>query len=450
MITTPVFPAPPHAESFDSLRTQPIVQESGALAAIARGRKLMQLVRMRWIAILGQILTVGIVHWVLGIRLPLGPMVSLLLVLCAVNIFNAARARGKAGIPDWEIFLSVLVDVAVLTGQLYLSGGGANPFLHIYLLQVVVGIALLNVQYGWLLSGLTSLCMAALHWWYRPLELEGAGVLDYGVLYAAGLVICYVINAVLLVSFGAKIVRINRLRDESLAALHQQASEEEHIKRMGLLASGAAHELSTPLATLSVILGDWQRLPAITGDPELQEDLQSMQQQLERCKRVLSGILISAGNVRAESVERTTLQRFLSDVLAQWQATRPAGVLRVEVSDLPEFTMVADTVLRQMLHNVLDNALEARPGGTIDVSACIDKDELVLQVQDEGPGFAPEILRNLGRPYQSTKGRTGGGLGLFLSVNVARAFGGRIQARNLAQHGAQVLISLPLQSVRAT
>ena len=219
---------------------------------------------------------------------------------------------------------------------------------------------------------------------------------------------------------------------------------------MGLLASGAAHELSTPLATLSVILGDWQRLPAITGDPELQEDLQSMQQQLERCKRVLSGILISAGNVRAESVERTTLQRFLSDVLAQWQATRPAGVLRVEVSDLPEFTMVADTVLRQMLHNVLDNALEARPGGTIDVSACIDKDELVLQVQDEGPGFAPEILRNLGRPYQSTKGRTGGGLGLFLSVNVARAFGGRIQARNLAQHGAQVLISLPLQSVRAT
>src|SRR5690606_40820947 len=105
-----------------------------------------------------------------------------------------------------------------------------------------------------------------------------------------------------------------------------------------------------------------------------------------------------------------------------------------------------DTGLRQMVFNVLDNALEASPGGLALVARC-DGADLVMEVSDDGPGFSAEILERLGTPYNSSKGRPGGGLGLFLSVNVARTLGGRLLARNRPQGGAVVAVRLPLESL---
>ena len=90
-------------------------------------------------------------------------------------------------------------------------------------------------------------------------------------LYATGLVICFVLNAALLVIFITRIGRNLRAGDAALASLRQRAAEEEHIVRMGLLASGAAHELGTPLATMSVVLGDWKRMPQFSKDPAMLE-----------------------------------------------------------------------------------------------------------------------------------------------------------------------------------
>ncbi|MFT3859098.1 MAG: ATP-binding protein [Aquabacterium sp.] len=100
-----------------------------------------------------------------------------------------------------------------------------------------------------------------------------------------------------------------------------------------------------------------------------------------------------------------------------------------------------------MIDNVLDNALEAAPQGVVRLHASCEDDTLILRVRDEGPGFAPEMLQRFGKPYESSKGRPGGGLGLFLSVNVARTLGGRIEARNREGGGAEVVITLPLASL---
>lgn len=438
----------PASEGADANPLDRADQQSSELSALTRGRNLMQLVRLRWMAIQGQVLTILLVHWGLGIRLPLAPMLSLLLVLVAVNLFNGARARGGSAIPDGEIFASILVDVAVLTGQLYLSGGGGNPFMHLYLLQVVVCTALLGARRGWVLAGLSSLCIALLNVWYVPLDYGAIGASTQAYLAATGVLACYGVNVVLLLNFGARIAHNNRLRDERLARLRQQAAEAEHILRLGLLASGAAHELGTPLASMSVILGDWQRLPALAADAELQDDLASLRQQLERCKKIVSGILLSAGQVRAESAEPQALRHYLAGRLADWQKTRRPADFRFDMAAFDDELIAADAVLGQMLDNVLDNALEAAAGGAVRAQAWVADDVLHVQVTDAGPGFAPDILRNLGRPYQSSKARPGSGLGLFLSMNVARAFGGAIEAGNLSEGGARVLVTLPLQSVR--
>jgi two-component system sensor histidine kinase RegB len=192
-----------------------------------------------------------------------------------------------------------------------------------------------------------------------------------------------------------------------------------------------------------VILGDWSRMAPFAGEPELREEIEEMQRQIARCKAIVAGILSSAGETRGDAPGETMLHAFLDEVVHEWKRTRGAEVAyRREGLDLP---IISDTALKQMIHNVLDNAIEAAPGQPPRFEARWDEDTLGLRVQDRGPGFPPHILERLGTPYQSSKG-SGRGLGLFLAFNVARTLGGQIAAHNVPQ-GAEVTITLPLAAL---
>jgi two-component system sensor histidine kinase RegB len=412
------------------------------------GRKnLLQLIQMRWLAAAGQLATIAVVRLVLDIELPVVEMLTLLGVLVLFNLASYWRCSLALPVGDVELFVGLLVDVGVLTGQLYYAGGVANPFVYLYLLQVAVGSVLLKRRYTWSVVLVASACFIALARWHRPLALHSAAHVALPPEYVAGLLVCFGLNAALLVVFIGRIGGNLRQRDARLADLRQRAAEEEHIVRMGLLATGAAHELGTPLATLSVILGDWARMAPFAAEPELREEIDEMQAQVQRCKRIVSGILLSAGEARGEAPKATTLHVFLDELVAQWRSTRPVQALRYERSGAPDLPIISDSALKQMIDNVLDNALEAAPEGEIALHVHCADDELVLRVQDEGPGFAPAMLAHVGKPYQSSKGKPGRGLGLFLSVNVARTLGGRIDAHNRASGGAEVVITLPLAAL---
>jgi len=431
----PVDPHPPMGE--------------GALAPerLAHSNNLLQLIQMRWLAVAGQLLTILIVEFVLGLSLPLIEMVTLLAVLAVFNVASWLRHRLALPVSNGELFAGLLVDVGVLTCQLYYSGGSANPFIYLYLLQVAVGSVLLRPFYTWAMVFVTSLCFVGLTQWHRPLDFPETVGPTPSAHYVGGLLVCFLINASLLVIFIGRIGRNLRQRDARLADLRQRAAEEEHIVRMGLLASGAAHELGTPLATLSVILGDWARMTPFAAEPELREEIEQMQVQVSRCKSIVTGILQSAGETRGEAPEATTLHDFLDELLDEWRQTRPIKALAFDRDSLPNVPFIADTALRQMIDNVLDNALEAAPQGLLRIIASCEDDTLTLRVQDEGPGFTPQMLQRFGKPYESSKGRPGGGLGLFLSLNVARTLGGRIEAHNRPGGGAEVVITLPLASL---
>jgi two-component system sensor histidine kinase RegB len=311
---------------------------------------------------------------------------------------------------------------------------------------VILSALLLEVWSTWIIVALTGACLAGLSAWSEPLTLPPDYELGFFSLYVQGMIICFILNATLLVVFITRINANLRTADALLAHLRQRAAEEEHIIRMGLLASGAAHELGTPLATLSVILGDWRRMPEFRRSPELQEEITEMESQLQRCKAIVSGILLSSGEARGESSGRTTIRTFLDALAGEWRTSRPVQDFdyrnRLE-QDLP---VVFDLTLKQMIFNVLDNALEASPEW-VAMEAAREGDTLVLSVADAGPGFTPGMLAHFGQPYHSTKDQPGHGLGLFLVVNVSRALGGTVSAANRGEGGALVRITLPLAAV---
>jgi len=409
-------------------------------------QNMQQLIQLRWFAVVGQVVTILVVHYGFAIRLPLDHMLQVLTCLALFNMVSLLRSRSHRRVTNGELFLALLVDVATLTAQLYLSGGATNPFVFLFLLQVTLGAVLLKPWSTWTIVVITSICFAGLALFSRPLALPLDHNRGLWSPYIQGMLVCFALNAALLVIFITRISRNLRARDARLADMRQRASEEEHIVRMGLLASGAAHELGTPLATLAVILGDWRRLPHFSSDPELLTEVAEMELQIQRCKSIVSGILLSAGEARGESSEETTVSTFLDDLIEEWRTTRPIEDFEYDNHFGRDLPMVSDSALKQMICNVLDNALEASPHW-LRLEAANDADALTITVTDAGPGFLPAILKEFGKPYQSSKGRPGGGLGLFLVVNVARTVGGRVAAGNRPEGGAIVKITLPLAAI---
>ncbi|WP_448950822.1 ATP-binding protein [Labrys neptuniae] len=411
-------------------------------------KNLALLIQLRWLAVIGQVITILFVEFVLTIPLPLFEMAVVIGFLVALNVVGLVRLRSGGMVGNTELFLELLLDVAALTVQLYLSGGAANPFIYLYLLQVILGGVLLEAWSTWTLLAATSACFVGLASFNRPLPVPARDGTDLSDLHVQATFVCFVLAAILLVFFVTRINHNLRARDAHLASLRQQRAEEDHIVRMGLLASGAAHELGTPLATLSVILSDWQRMEMFTKDGEIAAELAEMRGQLDRCKTIVTGILMSSGEVRGEGTKRTSLTRFFDDLVAEWQGSRSPARLDYNNVFGTDIAIVSDDALKQVVFNLFDNALEASPDW-VGITLMRRGDRIMLLVADRGPGFGQDILDQLGRPYNSSKNRPGGGLGLFLVVNVARKLGGTVAARNLPSSGALVELTLPIAALTA-
>jgi len=417
-------------------------------------QNMQMLVQLRWLAVVGQVLTISLVHHGLGIDLPLPGMALVLLALVLLNLGSIVWWRShRRPIAARHLFAALLADVLALAVQLYFSGGVGNPFIFLFLLQGILGAVVLRAHHAWCLVLAIWLCALALALVQRPLQFMnfGGAAAPPPPLYTVGVLISLGLTTVLLVVFLRRIVANLRRRDARWAAMRQRASEEEHIVRMGLLATGAAHELGTPLATMSVILGDWQHLPALAQDAQWRADLHDMQQQLLRCKAIVSGVLLSAGKTRADAPHSVLLSAFVETVTAHWR-TRHA-VQRFDCTlGGADFAMVSDTALRQMLGNVLDNAAEASPA-YVALHLRVHGGFLSITVRDHGAGFAPAVLHQWQqRPWLSTPTskttHAGRGLGLFLTHKVAQSLGGSVQLRNIPPRGAQVQIRLPLSALQ--
>jgi two-component system sensor histidine kinase RegB len=414
--------------------------------AHAGRRNMRLLIQLRWLAVGGQLATIAVATGSLGVELMLFPLLVAVALLVTVNLASRVLLRRDRVVTNFELTGALLVDVGALAWQLQHSGGLTNPFAMLFLMQVVLAAMLLTPRSAWMIFGSTLVALALLTLKPVPLQLPPRYENDPLSLYLLGSFICFVVIASLLITLVMQISKNLRDRDEALASERQRASEEDHIVRLGLLASGAAHELGTPLATMSVLIRDWQDLPVIQGDGELQQDLADMSIAVQRCKSIVSNVLMSAGEARGEATQWTTLRAFLNEVVEVSRAGRLNGTVGFHDRLGDDVPIVSDLALRQVIVNVVDNAAEVSPEW-ISVTATREGGIAVIEIADNGPGFSEKMLRNFGKPYHSTKGRDGGGLGLFLLVNVLRKLGGEASVNNRPEGGALVRIFLPIKAL---
>lgn len=413
---------------------------SGRSPKDAAVENMRQLIQLRWLAVAGQLVAIILAHYGLGVPLLVAPMLGVVALLAFANLLFAVTVR-RSWVIEGELFIALLLDMAALTAQLYLSGGTANPFVWLYLLQIALGAIVLTPVLAWILVGASTLFYAFLTVERRPLLLPKA-VGDYPIdLRAVGEWISLAMVAGLLVLFITRISRNLRARDEYVADLAQRAAEEDGIVRMALFASGAAHELGTPLSSLSVLVSDWQRDKALARIKAFQEELADAKAEVERCKAIVSNILHAAGQSRGEAMTSTKVDALLDEVARSWRSTNGTP-LAFDALQLRGATVAAEPALRQAIWSLLENAAAASPSG-IEMAGAIDGERVLILISDRGPGFPEQQLQGLGKLYQSDKG-PGRGLGLFLATNVARRLGGFIEAENRAEGGATVRLVLPL------
>jgi len=324
---------------------------------------------------------------------------------------------------------------------LYFTGGATNPFAPLFLLPVVIAAATLPLLQTWVIAAIAVACYSSLMFFHFPLSLHG-GSLGNFTLHIWGMWIGFLLAAVLVAYFVWHIGASLQEHVEALSLAREDALRTRQVLALGTLAAGTAHELGTPLSTMAVLA---RELEMACGDrPDSVRDLKLLREQIDRCKRILARMSHDAGQLQADAGELLAVDRYLDEVVSEWKLVHPQRSLCMRSSGpIPAPDIVVDRTLTQAITNVLDNAAKVTTE-PIEMNAYWDAEELCIEVRDQGPGLAPEVVSRVGQPFNSGRPDDGLGLGLFLARTTLDRLGGRIRFRNPGGGGSLIVITLPL------
>jgi two-component system, sensor histidine kinase RegB len=342
-----------------------------------------------------------------------------------------------------EMLAQLLADVAILSAVLYFTGGARNPLALYYLLLVLYSAAVLPPRLVWLLAAACALAYVALHFFYIALPLPRSAEIDRTLDEFARFAI-YVFIAVLIVWFGIKLSAIQRAQRQHVRAYAEKDARERYLVGLAALSAGTAHELSTPLSTISVMLGELRNNEA--PPPDWKESIDMLWSQVQLCRRSLSAMASVAGVERLGEVQSVPASELITDVAARLRALRPEVRLKLGVFIDDDLVVQSDHTLAQALINFLNNAADVSPG-SVELRAVQDRLtrlKLVIQVLDRGPGIAPEVRPRLGTGFISTKGPgSGHGAGILIAQAAIERFGGTVTISDRRSGGTCVRIELP-------
>lgn len=388
---------------------------------------------LRNIAIVGQAIAISVVTRALDIPLSEKPLWLLIGLLAFVNVITWQRIRNAPHIKEFEFFCQLLCDIVVLCGLLYFTGGATNPFASLFILQVIIAAITLSPLYTWIIAALAVGCYTLLMVWNVEVPyFMHHHMGEFFSMHVQGMWINFILLAGIISWF---VVRMN-------VTIKRQDSilfEAEKMAAIGTLAANSAHELGTPLATLTLLAESYSEEAT---DEERKRKAIMFQEQLERCKQILSRITAAGGVIRAESGKPMQLDFFLKEIISAWKKENPEANLAAEFADnkfIPE--IVAESGLSHAIINILDNAADA--SNDVGFKVIWTTKNLIITISDKGQGIASEVKENFGEPGISSKA-DGLGMGLFLSKSVITRLGGTLDIESKSGFGTTAQINLPL------
>ncbi|HEX2215621.1 MAG TPA: ActS/PrrB/RegB family redox-sensitive histidine kinase [Xanthobacteraceae bacterium] len=407
--------------------------------------RLDTLVGLRWLAVIGQGAAVLFVYYVLEFELPLWACVTVIALSAwlniAVSLHNRMSPRIGPGSGAWLLAF----DIAQLALLLYLTGGLQNPFAFLFLGPVIIAAMALPPQHTVMLGAFAVACATVLLFVHLPLPWARDDPLEAPPLYMLGIWLSILLALVYIGVYAWQIAEGGRRLSDALAATELVLAREQHLSQLDGLAAAAAHELATPLSTISVVAKELERaMPA--GSPH-SDDVRLLREQAQRCREILSKLTELSAD---QPFDRAPLSAVIDEVVA------PHRNFGVEIDTVLPADRSAEPVARRTpamlygLGNLVENAVDfARE--RVEIAARWSPKEITVTIADDGPGFPAEIIDRLGEPYLTTRGirrlgaadePTGLGLGFFIAKTLLERSGATLAFANrkAPEHGAVVSV----------
>lgn len=428
--------------------------------------RLRTLTTLRWLAVVGQTLAILTVHFGVGFATPLGLCIMAIAASAWLNLFTALRFSPQRFLTDREAAVFIAFDIIQLCALLAFTGGLLNPFSALIIAPVTIAASFLTLRYTVAVAALALAGVGILALYHMPLPWRPGEALALAPIYKFGVWAALSFSVIFFAAYAHRIAAESAQMRSALAATQLVLEREQRLSALGGLAAAAAHELGTPLATIQLTAKEMLR--ELGEDEALRDDAALLVDQVKRCRDILSRLSRhgEAGDAIHDRVDVAGLLKeaaapFLNETDGAQQ--RPAIRIETESSDgAPEPMLRRRPEIVYGLRNFIENAM-GFAAGDVRVGAVWSATRIVVDIEDDGPGFSPEVLARLGEPYVSSRfasrrgeaaraasGRTGGmGLGFFIAKSLIEGAGGAVSWRNRDGAGARVCVEWPLSAVIA-
>ena len=397
-----------------------------------RNVRLDTLVRLRWLAIVGQTTAVLVVNFGLDFDLPLWACLAVIALSAWLNVALRLRFYMTQRLePDRAAWL-LAFDVAELAVLLFLTGGLQNPFAFLFLAPVLLSATALPPRFTVILGAFAVGCATVLVFVHYPLPWDADDPLRLPPIYMAAVWLAILLAIGFIGVYAWQITEESRQLSDALAATELVLAREQHLSQLDGLAAAAAHELGTPLSTITVIARELEN--AIPADAPHGDDVRLLREQARRCRDILSKItqLSSSG----EPFDRMPLSALMEEVVAPYRNFGVAIDVRIVGDGTPEPAGARNPAVLYGLGNLMENAVDFAQERVV-LGANWTEETIEINITDDGPGFAPEIIARIGEPYVTSRPgvehddeQSGLGLGFFIAKTLLERAGATLSFEN--------------------
>jgi len=409
-----------------------------------RNVRLDTLVRLRWLAVIGQTTAVLVVYFGLEFEMPVWSCLAVIALSAWLNVALRLRFYMTQRLdPDRAAWL-LAFDVAELAVLLYLTGGLQNPFAFLFLAPVLLSATALPPRFTVILGVFAIACATVLVFIHYPLPWDPDDPLTLPPIFMFGVWLSILLSIGFIGVYAWQITEESRQLSDALAATELVLAREQHLSQLDGLAAAAAHELGTPLSTISVIAKELEN--AIPAEAPHGDDVRLLREQAKRCRDILSKITqLSASG---EPFDRMPLAALMEEVVAPYRDFGVAIDVRAAGDASPEPVVARNPAVLYGLGNLMENAVDFA-ADRVAVAAHWSEDTVEISITDDGPGFAAEIAARIGEPYVTSRpdldkeDESGGlGLGFFIAKTLLERAGATLsfENRKMPEHGAAVFV----------